>query len=59
MPDNYLFSRLTAHAEAHPDKAFTKQPDAPSQSYGTTLRNALRLAAVLTEAGLNPGDREA
>ncbi|MCH9824996.1 MAG: AMP-binding protein, partial [Alphaproteobacteria bacterium] len=59
MPDNYLFSRLTAYAEAHPDKAFAEQPDAPSQSYGTTLRNALRLAAVLTEAGLNPGDRVA
>ena len=59
MPDNYLFSRLTAYAKAHPDKAFAEQPDAPSQSYGATLRNALRLAAVLTEAGLNPGDRVA
>jgi malonyl-CoA/methylmalonyl-CoA synthetase len=59
MTDNYLFSRLTAYAEAHPDKPFAEQPSQPSQSYGETLQNALHLAAVLTEAGLTPGDRVA
>lgn len=59
MTDNYLFSRLTAYAEANPDKPFAMQPDAPSQSYGAARQNALRLAAVLTDAGLKPGDRVA
>jgi malonyl-CoA/methylmalonyl-CoA synthetase len=59
MSDNYLFSRLTAFAASNPNKAFATQPDTGAQSFGTTLNNALRLAAVLQNAGLKPGDRVA
>ncbi|WP_439111855.1 malonate--CoA ligase [Lentibacter sp.] len=59
MTENYLFSRLAAYGKAHPEKTFAQAPDAAPQSYGATLQNALHLAAVLTSAGLKPGDRVA
>lgn len=58
MAENFLFDRLSAYAEENPEKIFAYIGDA-EQTYGDTFRNALRIAAVLKGAGLEPGNRVA
>ena len=58
--DNHLASRLRAASLGRDDAAFTLPGgDGPAQSYGAFFAEAERMAAVLADAGVEPGDRVA
>lgn len=54
-----ILESFLARASAHPDKPLFERPGLPALSYGQTRELVRRLAAVLTAAGIQPGDRVA
>lgn len=58
-PFTTIYQQFFAQAQAHPDKELFLLPDARRITYAETLHTAQRIAAVLREDGVRPGDRVA
>lgn len=54
-----IHESFTASVERHPGKALFERPGKPDMTYQDTADLSQRLAAVLTEIGVQPGDRVA
>src|SRR5689334_6970913 len=54
-----LYSIFAAHRPAHPDRTFIERPDGSRITYGDVERDSARIANILKEMGLTPGDRVA
>ena len=54
-----IHQSFIASVEANPGKALFERPGQPDITYGDALALTQRFAAVLTDAGVQPGDRVA
>lgn len=54
-----LYSIFAAHRPADPDRTFIERPDGSRITYGDVERDSARIANILKEMGLTPGDRVA